>query len=100
MQSASGTAFNLWGEADTAIKGVERTGETLHAKITSGATNPAEIAKLAADAIALQERIPLLANAFSDTFGEGARWARDLFKWTIFISAALLLTLGILITWR
>jgi two-component system cell cycle sensor histidine kinase/response regulator CckA len=93
-------AIDLWGEADTAINGIARTGETLHAKITSGTANPVDIAMLADDAIALQERIPVLANAFSDTFGEGARWARDLFKWTIFISAALLLTLGILITWR
>jgi PAS domain S-box-containing protein len=58
------------------------------------------VSRLLAEVDEINRKLPAIEDGFSNKLSETARWAKDLFKWTIAISAALLLTLGILITWR
>ncbi len=92
-------AMKAWTDADKLLLQMREKGEMVHHAVVSGASAEAVDAILA-DIDTLQTRVPEFEDSFNRRVGDGALWAKDIVKWVIAVSAVLLLTLGILTTWR
>jgi len=93
-------ALVIWREGDVRIEQLLRCGAELHAAIGSGQLTAQRAAELEARIEQLNAELTPLEQQFSATLGEAARWVGGVLIATILAVAALLLSGGLLLTWR
>jgi len=92
-------AIAIWTAGDRYIAGIAGRGEALHAEITSGHPSLTRLAALLQGIGALDRRVTPLEDAFSRTLSKGARHVKRLLLDITVLIAALLVSIGVLLSW-
>lgn len=91
--------IDLWAEGDALLTKLGTLGEQLHQQISSRQSNAEQIAGTLEEIDALDQRLTGLEDEFSRTLGEGNRWATQLLRRITYTATALLLSVGVLLSW-
>lgn len=93
-------AIRIWTEADTYIDRLIAVAEELHLAIQNDALTRAEENRLREEIERINTDLTRLEIEFSSTLSEGARWIQGVLLLVILFSTALLLTIGLWLSWR
>jgi len=92
-------AITIWTVGDRYIARIERLGEALHDQIASGRPDSGRIAAILEEIDFSDQRLTPLEDGFSRSLARGARRARRLLLQITCLAAALLLTVGVSLSW-
>jgi len=92
-------AIAIWTAGDRYVAAIAERGAALHGEIRSGRGSPEQAGALLEQIGVLDQRLTPLEDAFSRTLSKGARHAKRLLLDTTVLIAALLLTIGTLLSW-
>ena len=92
-------AIAIWTAGDRYVAAIAERGAALHGEIRSGRGSPDQAGALLEQIGVLDQRLTPLEDAFSRTLSKGARHAKRLLLDTTVLIAALLLTIGTLLSW-
>ena len=92
-------AIGIWAAADRYIAAIERLGNELHAEMATGKPDARHVARIVGELDPLNDRLTTLERAFSSTLGKGARHAKRLMLTATYVITALLVSIGILVSW-
>ena len=92
-------AIAIWTAGDRYVAAIAERGAALHGEIRSGRGSPEQGGALLEQIGVLDQRLTPLEDAFSRTLSKGARHAKRLLLDTTVLIAALLLTIGTLLSW-
>ena len=93
-------ALSIWEQGDRQIARLDSLARQLHIAIEQDNLNSGYRNAFVGDITALDHKLTVLENSFSETMAEMARWVREVIFWTITGTGAVLLFLGYLITSR
>src|SRR5205809_482524 len=92
-------AIAIWTAGDRYVAAIAERGAALHGEIHSGRGSPEQAGAVLEQIGVLDQRLTPLEDAFSRTLSKGARHAKRLLLDTTVLIAALLLTIGTLLSW-
>src|SRR5438094_830939 len=92
-------AIAIWTAGDHYVAAIAERGAALHGEIRSGRGSLDQAGALLEQIGVLDQRLTPLEDAFSRTLSKGARHAKRLLLDTTVLIAALLLTIGTLLSW-
>ncbi len=92
-------AIAIWTEADTYIDQLRSRADELHQQINSTHPDQQRIQQITDQVAAIDAHLTPLEDAFSFTLGEGARWINRVLSIVTFVASALLLLIGIVLSW-
>jgi len=92
-------AIAIWTAGDRYVAAIAERGAALHGEIRSGRGSPEQAGAVLEQIGVLDQRLTPLEDAFSRTLSKGARHAKRLLLDTTVLIAALLLTIGTLLSW-
>ena len=93
-------ALAIWEQGDRQIARLDSLARQLHTAINQGNLNSGYRNAFVGKITALDQKLTVLENSFSETMAEMARWVREVIFWTITGTGVVLLMLGYLITNR
>jgi signal transduction histidine kinase len=90
-------AVDVWAAADAQVVALERLGERVHRAVAAGA-EPATMRALLEELDRLDAATTPLADDFSATLGEAARWVKHTMQGLIVVVGLLLVTIGVFVS--
>lgn len=93
-------AVSIWEEGDKHIAQLQQLGRDLRAEILSGRYYPKRIEAILGQVRAVDAGVKPLEDAFTTTLGEAVRWLKSTLAWTVSVTIALLIVLGVYLSSR
>ncbi len=93
-------SVRAWIKGDALIAELAAAGEALHAAIGAGVTDPRKVGPLLANIRRINDQLIPFEDEFSAALGDASRDVRAVLGGTIVVLASVLLTLGLILSWR